>query len=202
VAETDGEDWPPGETASLTLQPDGNGDDPISRTDDNWKRSGWQGGATLRAALSVLRVETVIRQDATALLRPFQLSMPRHELLGNLYFSRLGEITLGKLSDLLMTHPTSVTGIVDGLEKLSLVARVAHPTDRRMTLVRITHEGRRRFEHATTVMAETKFSIDALSEEEAETVYRLLRKVLAAAAVNRSRRASFRQNPGGAPRSP
>jgi DNA-binding MarR family transcriptional regulator len=176
----------PDQAGPVALEPKGVTDDLISQTDRNWERSGWEGGPNLRAALSVLRVETVIRQEGAALLRPFQLSMPRHELLGDLYFSQRGEITLGKLSDLLMTHPTSVTSTVDGLERLHLVERVAHPTDRRMTLVRITDEGRRRFEEATSVMAATKFSIDTLTAEEAETVYRLLRKVLLTAAESRS----------------
>jgi DNA-binding MarR family transcriptional regulator len=126
-----------------------------------------------------------MRHDTTEVLRPFQLSVPRHEVLGNLYFSRRGEITLGRLSELIMTHPTSLTGIVDGLERMKLVERVAHPTDRRTTLVRITGEGRQIYEKSAKLIVDTTMSIDALTDDEADLVYRLLSKVISAGGVKR-----------------
>jgi hypothetical protein len=84
-----------------------------------------------------------------------------------------------------MTHPTSLTGIVDGVERMKLVERVAHPTDRRTTLVRITGEGRRIYERSAKLIVETTMSIDALTDEEAELVYRLLSKVISAGGVRR-----------------
>lgn len=48
-----------------------------------------------------------------------------------------------ELSRLLLTDKGNVTGIVDRLESLGLVARGHAPTDRRTTLVRLTPKGRR-----------------------------------------------------------
>ena len=45
----------------------------------------------------------------------------RHEALAILYFSRHGEMPLGRLGDRLLVHPTSVTSTVDTLERLGLV---------------------------------------------------------------------------------
>jgi len=41
----------------------------------------------------------------------------------------------------LRVTPRNVTGLVDGLEADGLVARAAHPTDRRATLVSLTPRG-------------------------------------------------------------
>ena len=55
-----------------------------------------------------------------------------------LYFSRHGRCRSARSAQRLLVHPTSVTSTVDALERLGLVERVGHPTDRRATLARIT----------------------------------------------------------------
>jgi DNA-binding MarR family transcriptional regulator len=153
--------------------------DPVEEAVAQWHAHGWEGGERLRAALSIIRVEELIRAASTEVLRPLQLSYSRHELLSLLYFSSRGELPLGKLSERLMVHPASVTTTVDSLVKLGFVKRVPHPTDRRGTLARITPAGRERIEASTPELVERRFGLDALSEEEARTLTELLRKVRA-----------------------
>jgi DNA-binding MarR family transcriptional regulator len=52
-----------------------------------------------------------------------------------------GAVTQRSLSRALRVTPRNVTGLVDGLEADGLVARAAHPTDRRATLVSLTPKG-------------------------------------------------------------
>jgi DNA-binding MarR family transcriptional regulator len=52
-----------------------------------------------------------------------------------------GPSTQRSLSRALNVTPRNVTGLVDGLEVDGLVARAAHPTDRRATLVSLTPKG-------------------------------------------------------------
>ena len=59
-----------------------------------------------------------------------------------LHYSRAGSLPLGKIGARLQVHPTSVTNLVDGLEKLGYVERTPHPRDRRTTLAAITASGR------------------------------------------------------------
>jgi DNA-binding MarR family transcriptional regulator len=153
--------------------------DPVEEAVAQWHAHGWEGGERLRAALSIIRVEELIRAASTEVLRPLQLSYSRHELLSLLYFSSRGELPLGKLSERLMVHPASVTTTVDSLVKLGFVERVPHPTDRRGTLARITSAGRERIEKSTPELVERRFGLDALSEDEARTLTELLRKVRA-----------------------
>jgi DNA-binding MarR family transcriptional regulator len=115
-------------------------------------------------------------------LRPHKLTHARHEALALLYFSRQREMPMGKLSDRLLVHPTSVTSTVDTLERLGLVRRVAHPTDRRATLARITPKGVRAVEASNTMMAENRFGLGALTDQDAKAVVAILAKLRVRAA--------------------
>ncbi len=54
-------------------------------------------------------------------------------------------------------HPTSVTNLIDGLEKLGYVTRAAHPSDRRTTLAMISDRGREVAQAATTALSAMRF---------------------------------------------
>ena len=66
-----------------------------------------------------------------------------------LFLSRNGALPLGKMGTRLQVHRTSVTNIVDQLERSGYVRRVPHEADRRTVLASITAEGRRVAEAAT-----------------------------------------------------
>jgi DNA-binding MarR family transcriptional regulator len=155
--------------------------DPIVRSVDNWDSRGWHGGERLKAALSIVRVEQIIRRNSIEVLRPSGVSHKRHDLLTLLYFTREGQMPLGKISSHLLVHPTSVTAAVDALVKIGQVERFPHPTDRRTIFARITHDGRRAVEVSTPALAASQYGLDCLTEAEATELFRLLRKVRAAA---------------------
>ena len=153
------------------------GPDPVVGADRNWKSRGWDTGNHFRAALSIYRTDELVRQSNEAALDPHGLTRSRHEALALLYFSRHGEIPLGRLGEHLLVHPTSVTSTVDTLERLGHVRRVAHPTDRRTTLARITPKGRRAIEASNRDMVAARFGLGALDETRAEAVFSILSKV-------------------------
>jgi DNA-binding MarR family transcriptional regulator len=153
--------------------------DPILAAAENWRKHGWD-SPSFAAALSIVRVEELIREMNAEALRPHHLTHARHEALAVLYFSRNGEMPLGKLSKHLLVHPTSVTSTVDTLERLGLAERVAHPTDRRATLARITPKGRRAIEQSCQEITGNP-ALDVLNDAELKTLFRLLAKVRAAA---------------------
>jgi DNA-binding MarR family transcriptional regulator len=67
------------------------------------------------------------------------LTLARAALLWQLQQS--GPSTQQALSRALRVTPRNITGLVDALEVDSLVARSAHPTDRRATVVALTEKG-------------------------------------------------------------
>jgi DNA-binding MarR family transcriptional regulator len=155
--------------------------DPVAVAAEHWRSRGWPAGPHFLAALSILRVETLIRQSNELALKPHRLTHSRHEALAVLYFSRNGEMPLGKLSQRLLVHPTSVTSTIDALERLRLVERVPHPTDRRATLARITAKGRTAIEQSCEAIAHARSGLHTLTDHQANTLYGLLAKVRKAA---------------------
>jgi DNA-binding MarR family transcriptional regulator len=154
--------------------------DPLDEAVRNWGDKGWGSPPHLAAALSLGRAEDIVSTAARDVLKPLGLTMSRHELLMLLYFSH-GELPLGKISVRLMVHATSVTNTVDALEGLGLVERVPHPTDRRTTMARITKRGRQIADRSSKLLAADIFGVGALNATEAETLFRLLRKIRMAA---------------------
>jgi DNA-binding MarR family transcriptional regulator len=157
------------------------GRDPVLVAADNWAKHGWKAGPHFLAALSILRIEELIRESNDKALRPHRLTHSRHEALAMLFFSRAGELPLGRLSQRLLVHPTSVTSTIDTLERLELAERIPHPTDRRATLARITPKGRTATEESCAAIAAARSGLHALSDTQAKQIYTTLKKVRAAA---------------------
>jgi DNA-binding MarR family transcriptional regulator len=153
--------------------------DPIVVADGHWKERGWDTGWHFRAALSIYRVAELIRQHDEAVMRPVHLTSAKHEALAIVYFSRHGELALGRLGQRLLVHPTSVTSTVDALERLGLLRRIPHPTDRRAMLARITPKGRRAVQQTCATLGAQHSGLDALAADEAQGLFDLLASVRA-----------------------
>jgi DNA-binding MarR family transcriptional regulator len=135
----------------------------------------------MAAITSIMRAQQILIAKVDEALRPFDLTFARYEALVLLYFSRHGELPMGKMGDRLMLHPTSVTNIIDRLEQQCLVRRVAHPTDRRTKLAEITDDGRRIVDKATESVSATSFGMGALDDAELDAITAMLRKLRVAA---------------------
>src|SRR5215208_1363565 len=101
-----------------------------------------EAGAPMRAVTSVMRVHQLLLARLNEALEPHGLTFARYEALMLLFLSRSGSLPLGKIGERLQVHPTSVTNLVDGLERSGLATRSPHPNDRRTTLATITEAGR------------------------------------------------------------
>lgn len=118
--------------------------DPIEEARRQWVAHSWGDTATgMVAVTSVMRLHQLMLSRVDAVLKPYSLTFARYELLMLLAFSRTGSLPLGVIGDRLQVHATSVTNLVDKLEDQGLVARRAHPHDRRATLAELTDAGRK-----------------------------------------------------------
>ncbi len=92
-----------------------------------------------------------------------------------LHFSSAGSLPLGKIGERLQVHRTSVTNTIDGLQKLGLVRRVPHRSDRRAVLAEILPAGRRVAEEATAAIHAADFATAPLSEQDLGSISATLR---------------------------
>lgn len=129
------------------------------------------------AVTSIMRVQQILMARLNALLSPWELTFPRYEALMLLHLSRRGSLPLGKMGERLQVHRTSVTNIVDGLERLGLARREPHEHDRRTTLAVVTERGREVAEAATAVLNRERFGTAPLEADELEELSVVLRRV-------------------------
>jgi DNA-binding MarR family transcriptional regulator len=149
--------------------------DPIDEARRQWA-SRWPSSALpMAAATSVMRAQQLVLTTIDRALSPFGLTFARFEALTLLSFSKTGALPIGKLGPRLMVHPTSVTNVVDRLEATGLVERRAHPTDRRVTLVAITDDGRATLRGATDAVNATSFGLGGLDDSDLESLVESIR---------------------------
>jgi DNA-binding MarR family transcriptional regulator len=143
------------------------GFDPIEEAGRQWRKR-WGSAATvpMMTVTSVMRVQQIWLARLNETLAPFELTFARYEALMLLYLSRAGALPMGKIGSRLQVHPTSVTNLIDGLEKLGYAERTPHPADRRTTLAAITPRGRDVAGAATDALNESRFGTEPLRPAE------------------------------------
>jgi DNA-binding MarR family transcriptional regulator len=83
-------------------------------------------------------------------------------------------MSMGELAAALGTDPPNATVIVDELERLGLVQRGPHPTDRRAKVVEATAEGREMARRADDILSTPPPGLAALSADDLQTLRRIL----------------------------
>jgi DNA-binding MarR family transcriptional regulator len=149
--------------------------DPIDEAGRQWRRHwGSSHVAEMMAVTSIMRVQQIMLARLNETLERFGLTFARYEALMLLYYSRAGALPLGKIGGRLQVHPTSVTNLIDGLERAGFVARTPHPTDRRATLASITDDGRNAAAAATDALHGMRFGTEPLRKAELQALTDLL----------------------------
>lgn len=157
----------------MSEQPDPG--DPIAEARRQWAAHGWGDVADGMAAVtSVMRAQQIMLSRVHDVLKPFDLTFARYELLALLRFTRSGSLPMSKASTLLQVHPTSVTNAVDRLESAGLVRRLPRPEDRRGVLVEITDAGREKVAAATERLNTDVFADPGLKPDEVDTLNEVL----------------------------
>jgi DNA-binding MarR family transcriptional regulator len=129
------------------------------------------------AVTSIMRVHQILLARLNRLLAPWELTFARYEALMLLHYSRRGELPLSRIGSRLQIHPTSVTNTIDGLERLELVERRPHHSDRRMTLAVITRRGRAVAREATETLNAARFAMAPLDDAELDELASTLRRI-------------------------
>jgi len=152
--------------------------DPIEEARRQWNEHGWEAAADGMAVVtSVFRAQQIYLARIDVVLRTFNLTFARFELLRLLSFTRSGSLAMNRLGSRLQVHPTSVTSTVDRLESQGLVRRLPHEIDRRKTLVEILPAGQRVVRSATAALNDRVFADPGVSRSDAVWLFSILRKL-------------------------
>ncbi len=152
--------------------------DLVAEARRQWERRwGNEPALPMAAVTSIMRVQQLLMAELNALLKPLDLTFPRYEALMLLEFSGRGSLPLGKVGERLQVHRTSVTNIVDQLERSGFVRRVPHADDRRAVLAEITPAGRGAAAAATDAMHAAGFCLDGTGRDELESIVAILERV-------------------------
>jgi DNA-binding MarR family transcriptional regulator len=144
--------------------------DPIEEARSNWQQHDWGDGRAMVAATSITRAHQILLAEINAALAPFGLTFSRFEVLALLFFARTNALPMGKIGDRLQVHPTSVTSLVNRLVEDGLVERVAHPTDRRTTLVTLTERGAELTPACAAALESVGFGLDGLNAAQLDVI--------------------------------
>jgi DNA-binding MarR family transcriptional regulator len=156
--------------------------DPIAEAGRQWREHwGAETVAPMAAVTSIMRVQQILLARLNGLLEPFDLTFARYEALMLLFYTRHGELPLGKISDRLQVHRASVTNVVDKLAERGYVERVQHDTDRRAVLARITAKGRDTARASSAALNGAGFAMAPLGAAQCEALTELLTPVRVAA---------------------
>jgi DNA-binding MarR family transcriptional regulator len=126
---------------------------------------------------ALLRIHQMVVAALEAELKGAELTVTGYLVLATLLMSPGETRPLGQLSKHLMIHPTSVTLVIDQLEKRGLVKRSPHPSDRRIVLAKLTPSGRRLTTKASKAIAGADFGLGGLDLDEARALIDTLRQV-------------------------
>jgi DNA-binding MarR family transcriptional regulator len=149
--------------------------DLVAEARRQWERRwGPEPALPMAAVTSIMRVQQLLMAELNTLLKPLDLTFPRYEALMLLELSSRGSLPLGKVGERLQVHRTSVTNIVDQLERSGYVRRVPHDQDRRAVLAEITASGRRAATAATEAMHAAGFGLADADRGDLEAIVAIL----------------------------
>lgn len=152
--------------------------DPMEWVKFYWEQNSTEDPSRFLAMSSILRLHALMTSTMESVLKQsFKLGLTDYLMLKTLELSDTGTRLLSRVAWNLLVHATTVTIITDRLEKRGLLAREAHPSDRRATLVTISPEGRKLVAEATKALSEVDYGLTGLSSADAMALVEMLAHV-------------------------
>lgn len=162
----------------MSAAPDGlDGVDPIEWTRERWSDEGQPAPELFATLAALMRTHQQVVSSIDEVLKEHDITRTGWLLLSMLQLSRAHAQPLGQLGRQMLVHPTTVTLVLDQLEKKSLVQRTRHPTDRRTILAELTEAGARAAEAANAALAERGYGLGTLPVDDARQLQSSLKNV-------------------------
>jgi MarR family transcriptional regulator, transcriptional regulator for hemolysin len=109
-----------------------------------------------------------------------ELGLTRSQCSVLAHLARHDGIQQGTLAEILEVEPITLTRLVDRLEQMGLVARQAHPTDRRIRLLRLTDAAHPLLDEIFRIGALTRGeAMEGVADEDRDRLYDTLSQMKA-----------------------
>ena len=154
--------------------------DPVEWVRHHWEQQSLPDPDRFAAVASLLRLRELVASEFDRELRSFEINRSMYFLLATLVMSPAGARRLNYLSRYLLVHPTTITLLVDQLEKRGMVKRMPDAKDRRASLATLTPAGRAVMKEATRALAETGYGLGAVSDRDLRQLIESMRTARAA----------------------
>jgi DNA-binding MarR family transcriptional regulator len=143
---------------------------------EHWDPEAASGMAVFTA---ILRSYQLLSDQVNEVMRSYDLTFARYEVLAWLATDPESSLTLSWISNTLRIPPATVTNIIDRLEDDKLIRRVPHPSDARTTLAVITARGRKVATSATRDLNSSVYEPIGLSAKKRDQLVELLAELRA-----------------------
>ncbi len=136
---------------------------------------------TLEIIVSIRKIVRSLNLESKAIQKDFGLSITQLLCLGHLQNSPDYRTTHKELMTLLSLNSSTVSGILNRLEKRGYVARISSDTDKRSKLITLTASGLKLLEETPNVLHDRLSDrLDTLSAENKAMVQKSLNFIIAA----------------------
>jgi DNA-binding MarR family transcriptional regulator len=127
----------------------------------------------------IVRASSLVGRKVDANLANYQLMVGDFDVLAALIRADNGQLTPGKIQELVMISSGGLSNRINRLEERSLIRRLPDPNDRRGVIVELTEVGQNLvLEVAPTHLSLENEMIQELNDEEKEILATLLKKLL------------------------
>lgn len=131
---------------------------------------------SMQTWMQLLRAYTKIRANEVAYITSFGITMNQFEVLEVLYHR--GDLTVGAITKLIMSTPGNVTVVIRNLKRDGYITSLPDPSDKRASILSLTEKGKGLIEKVFPGHAKNfEGYFEALSDEETDTLFTLLRKL-------------------------
>lgn len=127
---------------------------------------------------SLRRILKSLQDYSQSVLSHFGVTSPQLWVLKTL--AQDGDLTLGDLSKRMSVHPSTITRVVDRLEKKGYVIRIRNQRDRRLVKVQLTPKGVELAKRAPNPMqGKMIYGLRRLKKEELYSIYKAMARLVA-----------------------
>ena len=131
---------------------------------------------SMQTWMQLFRAYHKIRANETAYITSFGITMNQFEVLEVLYHR--GDLNIGTITKLIMSTPGNVTVVIRNLKRDGYITSLTDPDDKRASILSLTDKGKELIEKLFPIHAKNfEGYFEALSDEETDTLFALLRKL-------------------------